>query len=798
MLGYHALAETVAASGAHGTALQVRLLAYGPIMGEPGTVAPFLVGRGQSREAVARLASLVRATLPAELPLEPITDPAALRAVLEHVEVHAGPAAAVAEVRRRIEELDSVPGSALGGTRILPGVQRWAPDVMGLRTACTVLARHTTPAVIVLHLEPKEPSLELLDRLDTTVREIAESRDPADNPLRRSIAVDNLRRLRNLPRAALEVRVMVAARGAIEPGLLETIGISLTAEEAYATIRPRDELELLLASEAFSHAEARWWGSSGDDLVDELLRISDSAEAAAVVRFPTPLRGGSPGLPSVPLSTLPRSALAAEDDMGAGVRLGPGLGGGQVSLSLEEINRHLLVAGLPGFGKTVSVQRLLHRLWVEHDIPFLVLDPAKSDYAALSSEIGASATHIRLTPDEPAFNPFAIPQGCTPHAHAGRVLAAFDSAFGLSATWPMGYVTLARGLFAAYETLEPGKAPTLRSVFAQVGDTLRRSALSGPDGANARAALLARLEFLTRGPLGAALTGGAQDAIDWERLLASPTVVEMRGFGGPAERALIFALLLAGLISYREANPAQGGLGHVTVLEEAHRVLRDSNQESEGVRLFVEAIAELRGSGEGFVIVDQAPTLLHPGVLKLSGSVLSHRLIDPNERSVVGSAVLLDARQQQDLARLETGQAVLFSSRRTNSVVVDVDATVAAPSDTLPVRSSSLVGRTRADLPFCIGCQHMCLHAERAQRLTLAHPAAPSRVEQIFEHFQPHSADLGLVRCASGMTWARHQPERPDVGWFLSGLRTLDDMVTAAHRRRTVSPTASPEGGSGD
>lgn len=784
MLGYHAMAEAMAATGTQGTAIQIRLLAHGTTSGGTGTVAPFLIGRGPSRDAAGRLAALVRATLPAEVPLEPLDTLGEVEKVLNHVDVTAGPMEAVAEIRRRIEELDPSPQSALDGIRTTPGVQRWAPDPTGLRTACTVLARHTTPAAVVLHMERTRPSRQLLDRLDSTIREVADSRDAAENPLRRAVAVDSLRRLRTLPRAALEVRVLVGAEGAINPGLLESIGISLTAEEAFSTPRPRNDLELLLAGEAFSTATARWWGASDDEVIDELSRITDSGEAAAVVRFPTPMRGGSPGLPSVPLSTLPRAALSPEDTPDSGILIGPGLGGGTVRLSLEEINRHLLVAGLPGFGKTVSVQRLLARLWTEHKIPFLVLDPAKSDYGRLTAELGSDATHIRLGPGEPAFNPFAVPRGCSAHAHAGRVLAAFDSAFGLSATWPLGYVTLARGLFAAYETPDLDNAPTLRSVFAQVGDTLRRSELAGPDGANARASLLTRLEFLVRGPLGAALVGGAGDGADWPTLLARPTVVEMRGFGGPSERALIFALLLAGLISYREANPSHEGLGHVTVLEEAHRVLRESTEESEGVRLFVESIAELRGSGEGFVIVDQAPTMLHPGVLKLSGSVLTHRLIDPNERAVIGSAVLLDSRQQQDLARLETGQAVLFSSKRSNSVVVDVDDSSGADASTLPEERSSLVARARPDLPFCIGCRHMCLHVERATRLVQARPSAAAEVDELVTHFASHTQDLGLARCASAMTWATSFPDATRLGTFLSGLRTLDDAVSAEHRRR--------------
>lgn len=66
--------------------------------------------------------------------------------------------------------------------------------------------------------------------------------------------------------------------------------------------------------------------------------------------------------------------------------------------------------------------------------------------------------------------------------------------------------------------------------------------------------------------------------------------------------------------------------------------------------------------------------MLHPGVLKLAGSVLSHRLVDEAERSVVGSNLLLSNRQHEDLAKLSSGQVVMYSAGRTASVAVDVSA----------------------------------------------------------------------------------------------------------------------------
>lgn len=786
-LGYRALAESLATTAPSGTAVQIRLLGSGSQGG--GVVQSYIVGRSRSEATGKMLGALVRATLPAEIPLRPLNSLNEVAAILGHIDVADQPLSAVGEIRRRVEELDLVPGMPRSGNWVTPGVLRWGPDPHGLRTAATILARHSTRACIILHMEATTPSVELLTSLEHIAREVAAGDGPAENPLRRQVAMDDLRRLRNLPRAALEVRVMVSADHEIEPGLAEAIGISLCADEAFTIVQPQTDIELLLASELATTATARWWGSTGDSVIDELLRTCDCSEAASVVRLPAPLRSGTPGLASVPLSTLPRSA-SSNPGPGPAVYIGQSPGGGSGSLSLEEINRHLLVCGLPGFGKTLTTQRILARLWTEHGIPFLVIDPAKSDYDMLADDLGADAVHITLSQEATAFNPFAPPAGVSGHTFAARVLAAFDSTLGLSNTWPLGYVTLARGIFTAFEDAADGP-PTLRSIYASVGDTLRRTALAGPDGANARAALLSRLEFLAKGPLGSALIGDTSAGADWARMMKKPTIIELRHFSGPVERSLVFALLLAGLISHRERHPSRDGLGHVTVLEEAHRVLRRTEGESEGVRLFVEAIAELRGSGEGFIIVDQAPTRLHDAVMKLTGSIFAHRLVDPVERALVGSAVLLDERQQQDLARLGTGQGVLFSSSRVGSVVVEVDPSLPPDLPTgEPLRRDVLSHTGGRDLPFCFGCRYTCLHHYNARRLNAQFPTPVGPPDHIAEHFRTKTVDSGLVRCAAAMSQAQQwDGPLPD---FLVWLRQLEDHLPPPARASAPPATPSP------
>lgn len=658
--GYRSLAEALASAVPGSCAVQVRLTTPGAAGGSRAPVEAALIIRADSRSACEELHDLVTSALPVELVWRPM-DEAGLDTLLEF-----GAKGGLVEIRRRIEDADGQPGLDSRSDPAQPAVLGWAPEPWGLRHSAQLLSRQLRPASILLHMEPARPSDELMLHVDQVVRDITSGLEATDTPLRVDIARRYRNRLRDLPRAALQVRVLVVGDTPLSHGLVTSVGMELTDASGYELLTPASELDRAQLLDLVETLRTEQPDADGDP-VHEMALIADTQETASVVRFPLPAYGGTIGLSSSPVPSLPRSADSRPPTHGE-VVLGAAQGGGQATLTLKELNQHLVVAGLPGFGKSLTTQTILVQL-AASGIPFLVLDPAKSDYRRLGRVVPELRTYS-LGPQEFAFNPFGVPANCPRTTHAGRVLAAFDAAFGLSRTWPAGYVTLARGLYAAYDAEE---TPTLDSLYAHLSRVIKQSGFAGPDGANIRASLLGRMSLLASGPLGVALSAPPQAAVDWEDLLAAPALIETRGFAGPFERSLVFGLLLSGLISYREHNVFTQGLGHVTVLEEAHRLLRrNEGPESEGVRMFVEAIAELRGSGEGFIVVDQAPTLLDPGVMKLAGSICSHRLVEPDERTAVGSALLLDERQMQDLARLLPGQIVLHSSERLGSVVVDV------------------------------------------------------------------------------------------------------------------------------
>lgn len=112
-------------------------------------------------------------------------------------------------------------------------------------------------------------------------------------------------------------------------------------------------------------------------------------------------------------------------------------------------------------------------------------------------------------------------------------------------------------------------------------------------------------------------------------------------------------------------------LRHLTVLEEAHNLLKrsSSSQGSESgdltgksVEMISNAIAEMRTYGEGFIIADQAPGLLDMAAIRNTNTKIIHRLPDLSDRELAGRAANLNDQQIVELARLPKGVAAIYQN----------------------------------------------------------------------------------------------------------------------------------------
>lgn len=156
--------------------------------------------------------------------------------------------------------------------------------------------------------------------------------------------------------------------------------------------------------------------------------------------------------------------------------------------------------------------------------------------------------------------------------------------------------------------------------------------------------------------------------------------------GSQETKSLIMGILIMRLSEYRMigANTPNSALKHLTVLEEAHNILKrvsteqsqeGSNMAGKSVEMITNAIAEMRTYGEGFVIVDQSPTSVDKAAIKNTNTKIVMRLPDEDDRKVSGKAAGMNDKQIDEIAKLPTGVAVVYQNDWVSPVLCKIDRT---------------------------------------------------------------------------------------------------------------------------
>ena len=119
-------------------------------------------------------------------------------------------------------------------------------------------------------------------------------------------------------------------------------------------------------------------------------------------------------------------------------------------------------------------------------------------------------------------------------------------------------------------------------------------------------------------------------------------------------------------------------LKHITVLEEAHHLLRrtsymqsqeSANLQGKSVEMLTNAIAEMRTYGEGFVIADQAPNLLDEAVIRNTNTKIIFRLPDEDDCQTAGKSAALTPEQIKELAKLPAFVAAVYQNNWVEAVL---------------------------------------------------------------------------------------------------------------------------------
>lgn len=374
-----------------------------------------------------------------------------------------------------------------------------------------------------------------------------------------------------------------------------------------------------------------------------------------------------------------------------------------VKVSKGTLQRHAFVSGLTGSGKTNTCLGLLLDTYRQQKLNFLVIDPAKTEYRLLleSKELAEDLLIFTLGDETAApfrLNPFEFVPGFPLLTHIDLIKAVFGAAFPMQG--PLAYL-LEEAIVALYQErgwdiasstnrfVKSGNQggykvgdflPTLADLVQKIDGLVAAKQYSGQITQDVTAALKVRLGSLLNGGKGYMLN--ARRSVPMETILNRPVIFELRRMGDDDEKALVMGLIFVMLYEAVQNRPLYGGLQHITLIEEAHRLLRNTqlhnatdqaNPRGKAVEMFSDMMAEMRAYGEGFVVVDQMPNKLVPDVIKGSNLKIIHRLMALDDRSVVGNAIGLSDEQVDYLPRLTVGQAVVHSEELNDACLVQID-----------------------------------------------------------------------------------------------------------------------------
>lgn len=348
-------------------------------------------------------------------------------------------------------------------------------------------------------------------------------------------------------------------------------------------------------------------------------------------------------------------------------------------LSKDSLASHTFVTGSTGAGKTNTVCRILDQA-LDQRVNFLVIEPAKGEYKDVygaREDVNVFGTNPEFTPLL-RINPFSFPSGIHVLEHLDRLVEIFNVCWPMYAAMPAvlkdavarSYEDCGWDLAASDNPYGANLFPCFADVARNVREILDSSEYDAENKGAYKGSLLTRLNSLTNGLNGMMLSS---NEVDDTVLFDANTVIDLSRIGSAETKSLLMGLLVLKLQEHRmaEARGMNQPLRHLTVLEEAHNLLKrsSSSQGSESgdltgksVEMISNAIAEMRTYGEGFIIADQAPGLLDMAAIRNTNTKIIHRLPDLSDRELAGRAANLNDQQIVELARLPKGVAAIYQN----------------------------------------------------------------------------------------------------------------------------------------
>lgn len=369
----------------------------------------------------------------------------------------------------------------------------------------------------------------------------------------------------------------------------------------------------------------------------------------------------------------------------------------RVPMDVDLLASHCFITGSSGSGKSYATYQLLDNL-LKRDVHMMVIEPAKGEY----KQVFGGLKGIRIFNTDPnvykmlRINPFQFPENLHVLTHIEKLIQIFNASWALYAAMP---AILKEAVVKSYtkcgwdvmnsvwiEGISEHKYPVFQDVLEILPVIINSSDYSADSKGDYKGALLARVQSMTTGITGLIFerSEGIQDSI----LFDSNAIVDLSDIGSEETVALLMGVLIMRLGEYRQSVRKAGTgsrdarLKHVTVLEEAHNILKrtskDQSQEGanivgKSVEMISNSIKEMRTYGEGFIIIDQSPMAVDTSAIENTSTKIIMNTPAKDACEELSSALSLNEDQSKELSRLGTGVAAVMQKGWLTPVLMKID-----------------------------------------------------------------------------------------------------------------------------
>lgn len=362
-----------------------------------------------------------------------------------------------------------------------------------------------------------------------------------------------------------------------------------------------------------------------------------------------------------------------------------------VFIDKNNLDKHIFITGVTGSGKTTTC----HKILIDSDLPFLVIEPAKTEYRILADKyddlIVFTLGKDTVTPFR--LNPFEFFRHESITSRVDMIRASIEASFDMEAAIPQ---LIESAIYACYKdygwdistnknkiygdsAFDDGvyAFPTLEDLINKVDVVVDEQGFDVRLRNDYIGSIKARLQGLLMGSKGLMLN--TRRSVDFEDLLERRVVLEFEEIRSATEKSLVMGFVLTNLMEAIKARFLKyGAFHHITLVEEAHRLLSkfapgDSPNKKHGVETFSDMLAEIRKYGESLVIVDQIPNKLTPEVLKNTNTKIVHKLFAEDDKEAIGNTIVLSREQKEFLSNLDTGRAVVFTQGFNKALQVQIN-----------------------------------------------------------------------------------------------------------------------------